>query len=365
MKKTILHFIYNLGRGGAEMMVVKATRELKEYNNIVVTLFPENHFGDELLCDKYYCLNVKSILFFPKAALQLRKIIRENKVDVVHSHLFWPTVIARLGTPTDVPLVTTIHAFIATSVEYRYFHIRLLDKITYRFRKSVILADAKGALDEYFNFLKLKPYKAYPLYTFVDINEFNESNAPARKGSNGSVRLVTVGALRLQKNQQYLLNAFKLMRDEDISLDIYGSGPLQPVIQQMIEDQNLKVNLKGEVRNINQVLGQYDLFVMSSTFEGFSLSVLEAMAMKVPLLLSDIKSFREQCEDTASYFNLDNVKDFVGKLKQLLSDKAKMLDNSEKAKERAMENFTLDKHMHTLRIIYAEATSLNPAVCAE
>ena len=76
MKKTILHFIYNLGRGGAEVMMVKVIKELKEYNNIVVTIFPQNHFGNELECDKYFCLNLRSILFFPAAAFQIKKIIK-------------------------------------------------------------------------------------------------------------------------------------------------------------------------------------------------------------------------------------------------------------------------------------------------
>lgn len=354
MKKTILHFIYNLGRGGAEMMMVKVIRELRDYNNIVVTLTPENHFGDELKCDKYFCLNLKSILFFPQAALQLNRIIRDNKVDLVHSHLFWPTVVARMGTPRNVPLVTTIHAFIATSVEYRNFHIRLLDKLTYRLRKSAIIAVAKGALNEYFTFLKLKPYKAYSLYTFVDGNEFNESFGLARKRNQNGIRLVTVGALRLQKNHEYLLKAFKLLRTLDITLDIYGTGPLKADLQKVITDEKLKINLKGEVRNINQILSSYDLFIMSSTFEGFSLSVLEAMAMNVPLLLSDIKSFHEQCEDTAAYFDLNDEQDFVLKLNHLLSNKAILKSKAERAKIRVAENFTLIKHMQGLRKIYSE-----------
>lgn len=355
MKKTILHFIYNLGRGGAEMMMVKVIRELGDYNNIVVTLFPENHFGDELECDKYFCLNVKSLLLFPKAALQLRKIIKENNVDIVHSHLFWPTIIARLGTPPKIPLITTIHAFIATSVEYKNLHIKLLDKVTYHFRSSIIIAVAKGALEEYFSFLKLKPYKAYSLYTFVDFREFNESFSQVTKKPSEQFRMVTVGALRIQKNHQYLLKVFRLLKHHNISLDIYGTGPLDTPMRHIIDTEKLNIHLKGEVRNINEILCQYDLFVMSSTFEGFSLSVLEAMAMKMPLLLSDIKSFREQCEDTACYFDLGDEQDFKQKLLCLIANKQLRLANAEKAQVRALENFTLDKHIEGLRTIYTEA----------
>lgn len=354
MKKTILHFIHNLGRGGAEVMMVKVIKELKEYNNIVVTLSPQNHFGNELECDKLICLNLRSILFFPAAVLKLKKIIKQHKVDVVHTHLFWPTIIARLGTPRRIPLVTTIHAFIASSIEYKKSYVRVLDKITYHLRKNVIITVAKGATTEYFSFLNLKPYKAFSLYTFVDTRQFNDSHALPSSNGNGNFRLISVGALRIQKNHKFLLEAFKKLSNENFELDIYGQGPLDKELQQSIDTHGLKVNLKGEVKNIAQLINQYDVFVMSSTFEGFSLSVLEAMAMRMPLLLSDIKSFREQCADTARYFTLDNVNDFVTQLKMMAADKSKLRLAGLDAKERALNNFTLDKHMDGLRKIYQD-----------
>ncbi len=93
---------------------------------------------------------------------------------------------------------------------------------------------------------------------------------------------------------------------------------------------------------------------MSSTFEGFSLSVLEAMAMRMPLFLSDINSFKEQCENTAIYFSLDDVKDFTEKLKILALDKIHLNNLAEIAYDRAVNNFTLEQHMQGLRKIYSE-----------
>ncbi len=305
-------------------------------------------------CDRYFCLNLRSIFLFPKAVLQLKKIIRENNVDLVHTHLFWPTFIARIATPKNIPLITTIHAFISSSIEYKKVHMRILDQITYRLRKNVIIAVAQGALEEYFTVLKLKPYKAYSLYTFVDTREFNLAHAlPAMKNSN-SFRLITVGALRLQKNHQYLLEAFKKLKDENIELDIYGAGHLDKKMQAIISENNINVHLMGEVKNISQIMNQYDVFIMSSTFEGFSLSVLEAMAMQMPILLSDIKSFREQCEETAEYFDLNDVNDLVTKIKNLSSNKNKLLEMGRQAKDRVTNNFMLNTHMQGLRNIYSD-----------
>lgn len=358
MKKTILHFIYDLGRGGAETMLVRVLKELKEYNNIVVTLYPDNHFKGELECTELVCLNQKSLLLSPLSALKLRRIINQYKVDIVHTHLFWPTMIARIGVPKKIPLVTTIHAFIATSVEYRNWHIRFIDKVTYGLRRSVIIGVAKGATTEYFSFLHIKPYKSYALYTFVDMDKFCITHDAAKR-SPGTFRLISIGALRLQKNHQFLIQAFRQLKEDDVELHIYGIGPLQDQLQKAIQESQVKVVLKGQMENMQQILPQYDLFVMSSTFEGFSLGVLETMAAKVPMLLSDIVSFREQCDSTAVFFNLQDEQDFVNRLRELMHDDQLRVKLSESAYERVAKYFTLQHHMEQLRNIYTETLNSN------
>lgn len=355
MKKKIIHFIFNLGRGGAETMMVRVIKELPEFEHVVVTLFPLNHFGKELQCDKLVCFNFTSLFQLPLGIFKFRKLVKKERPAIVHTHLFWPTIIARLGMPRRVPLITTIHAFVATSVEYKNWHIRFLDKLTYRLRKSSIIVVAKGAMDEYFSFLKLKPWKAYCLYTFVDIDRFIA--VERTPSSNGGVfKVVSVGALREQKNYPFLIEAFKLLKNQPITLDIYGTGNLLGELEQQIAAAGVQVRLKGEVSNIEAMLPQYDLYVMASHFEGFSLSVLEAMAMGMPLLLSDIASFREQAEGIASYFALGNPNDFATKINQIMNlpyEERQQL--GEMAKQRARAHFTLPKHIDGLRLIYQEA----------
>lgn len=352
MKKTIVHIIDSLGRGGAETMLVAVTRQLKDYNNIIVTLNTNNEFGEELECKNIFCLHMHSPLQLPIAAFKLKKILKEQQVDLVHSHLFWSTVVARLGVSKKIPLITTIHAFVASSIEYRPFKMRMIERYTYKIRKSKILAVAKGALEEYFRFIKVQPHNAQTLYTFVDPAVFNESNHHAQSTTASHFKLVSVGNLKEQKNHQFLIDAFKLLKDENIHLDIYGKGPLQNILQKQIDEHQLNIHLKGQVANIQQLLPGYNLFVMSSLYEGFALSVLEAMAMGMPLLLSDINSFREQCADTANYFSLKSPVEFATKLKELLHDDVQLKKLGESAKKRVLENFTLSKHMEQLQQIY-------------
>ncbi|MEI9956296.1 MAG: glycosyltransferase [Ferruginibacter sp.] len=354
MKKKIIHFIFNLGRGGAETIVVAEINGLPEYEHVVVTLFPMNHFEGELFCDKLICLNLKSLFGLPFSLLKFRKLIKKERPDLIHTHLFWPTTIARIVTPKKIPLITTIHAFIASSVEYKKWFIRVIDKISYRFRKSIILADAQGALDEYFSFLKLKPFKTYCLYTFADINRFTTAKITKANATNGVFKFVSVGALRKQKNQVYLIEAFSKIKEYPVELHIYGCGDLDKVLQQKIDATGAKVVLKGEIKNVETVVPQYDAYIMSSTYEGFSLAVLEAMAMAMPLLLSDMPSFKEQCDDTAVYFDLNNINSLVEKVLLFSKMPEGELDVlAKKAQQRMTSNYTLTHHLNILKSIYS------------
>jgi len=148
------------------------------------------------------------------------------------------------------------------------------------------------------------------------------------------------------------------LNNKPIELDIYGVGidDTPAMLQQQIRATGAKVVLKGQVSNIEEIIPDYDLFVMSSTFEGFSLSTLEAMAMRMPLLLSDISSVREQGEDNAWYLSLSDVNDLADKIVQLSdTDKNILQQRAEAGRQRAINNFTLGQHIAGLRDIYTEA----------
>lgn len=332
-------------------MLVTVVKQLPEYNNIIVTLSPENEFGNAVECDNIFCLHMNSPLQVPLAAMRLRKIIKENNVSVVHSHLFWSTVVARLGVPKRIPLITTIHAFVASSIEYRPWHMKTIEQFTYKIRKSKIVAVAKGALEEYFSFIGVEPHNACHLYTFVDTRVFKGAS---EKTSSATFRLVTVGNLKEQKDHRFLLEAFKELKHENIHLDIYGKGPLLNELQKTIDEHQLNISLKGQVSNIQEEVGRYDLFVMSSLYEGFALSVLEAMALGMPALLSDIPSFKEQCDDTAAYYKLGSKTDFISHLLSLKNSRQQLAFLGRNSRKRALENYTLQKHLQGLKAIYSE-----------
>lgn len=359
-KKTILHIIQNFGRGGAETAVVGVLNNLSEYTNIVVAMDSRNEFGDELKYDRYYCLNLPSYYHFPLAIGKLRKIIKEHNVDIVHSTLYWSMILARLATPAHIPVINSIQASLSNSFEYKKKWICWLDRYTYNRRPCTIIGVSKDTLNDYFSFLNLTKGKNYVLYNYVDTSRFSYQQ-PSKKSVDKKFRMITVGSFKLQKNQLFLLEALCKLNNKDISLDIFGKGELQPMLEKYINENKLPVKLMGQVNNLQDFLGTYDLFVMPSLYEGFSLAVLEGMLMNVPMLLSDIETFREQCDDTAAYFSLSDINDLVNKIQLLKEDQNLLQHLANKGKERVLQHFTLEHHLTSLRKIYAAALVNKPA----
>ncbi|WP_462252900.1 glycosyltransferase family 4 protein [Ferruginibacter sp.] len=350
-KKTVVHIIDDFGGGGAEATVVGVLANLPEYNNVVINLYNNNHFKDQLKYDSYYCLNLKNYLYFWKAIFSVRKIIKKHNADIVHSTLYWSTVIARFATPKKIPLISSIQSSISDGLEYKKKWIKVLDQVSYKFRKSVIVGVSNFALNDYFTFLNIKLYKKAVLYNFVDINIFKPKQY---KLAEQKFKLVTVGSFKNQKNHIYLLEAFKKLNDNTIELHIFGDGPLRDTFQKIIDDNNLNIKLMGHSKVLNELLPQYDLFVMSAKYEGFALAVLEGMAMSLPMLLSDIPTYNEQCGDTACYFDLENKDDFVKKLTNLKNNRALLVEMSASGYNRVVNNYTLSKHIVELNKIYKD-----------
>jgi glycosyltransferase involved in cell wall biosynthesis len=347
-KKTILHIIDYMGRGGAEVMLVRLLKELKEYHHIVVTLNAKASFyPSEINCSEYYCLQMGYFIKFSIAALKLQRFIKQRNIHLVNTHLY-STI------PSKIPLITTIHTNVNASDDYKKNWLIVLEKFTYKLHKSTIIGVSQSALEGYYKFYNYKPYKKYLLYTFVDVEAITKTKSSYEVKPNEPFKLLTIVAIRYPKNQENLIEAFKKLKDENIVLHICGIGARYQIVKNLVDESGVNIELKGEVENASALMADYDVYVMPSFFEGFSLSVLEAMAMKIPMMLSNIPSFNEQCENTVAYFDLNNVDDFITKLKMLRDNVEERKRLANIAHERVMKYYTLQHHLTQLRNIYEE-----------
>lgn len=116
----------------------------------------------------------------------------------------------------------------------------------------------------------------------------------AETNSGNSKIIVAVGRLVEQKRYPYLIEAFNYFKKtkSNYRLKIYGSGPDELLIKEMIKNYNLSdsIELLKFTNEIIDKINECDFFVMPSLFEGFPNALMEAVVLKKPCVVSDFKS---------------------------------------------------------------------------
>jgi len=344
----ILHVIDTLGVGGAEKVLVGTVNSLPEFSHHVIYLNGSDSLAKHLPSDcKISKLDFKSKSQIFTCAWKLRRYIRENNIQIVHSHLFMATLISRLACPKSVQLFTTIHSLPSKSYFADGRLARWMEKLTYRKRHHII-AICHEVFNDYNQCIGVKgPYTI--LYNYVEENYYAADYK--RREFKEEFRLVAVGNFKAAKNYPYLLKAFRKM-PPNVKLDIYGSGPLENQLIQEIEKYKLNVKLCGVREDIHNVLPQYDAFIMSSIFEGQPISLLEAMACGMPAILSDIPVLREATNNQAIFYDLENVDDLVSRMQEILANKINLDEYARAGFERIRKIARKDNYMAMLKRVY-------------
>ena len=160
--------------------------------------------------------------------------------------------------------------------------------------------------------------------------------------ADGSFLLVAVGRLAEQKNYPLMLRV--VQRIENATLLIAGDGPLRPELEATIARLGLgeRVTLLGAVdrAEIPDLLAAADVFVQTSTYEGQSNSVLEALQTPVPVVAHDIPEQRETIAEAdgataGALVPLDNVEAWVAAIERLRRDPVVALTAREIASRRS------------------------------
>lgn len=110
--------------------------------------------------------------------------------------------------------------------------------------------------------------------------------------NNSTFVFGTIGRMVTVKGHLYLIKAFEniYQSNKNIKLVIIGDGKLRNQLQHYVNEKNLQdaVFFPGEIVDAKLLIPAFDVFVLSSLFEGFSLVVLEAMAAKVPVVATSV-----------------------------------------------------------------------------
>lgn len=332
----------------------------------------------------YYTKNLIEFLKKdPSITIQEFTNIKEVKhTDVVHYpwfDLFFHTLPIRKTFPT----IATVHDVIPLKFSDHY-PVGLRGKLNFQLQKLAlgncrhILTDSKRSKDDIANYLKIKNEKISPIYLAAN-NEFRilsdtELLRFKRKLNLSDEFILYVGDANWVKNLPFLIEGFnEIIRQSGFSslkLVLIGGVFLKKVedinhpeleslkqVNRMID----RLHLEGRIirpGNIttDELVAFYNLasvYVQPSLYEGFGLSVLEALSCGTPVVCSDRGSLPEVGGEAVVYFDPTNLRQFVLVMIDVLENKSLQSKLSNLGLKRA-ENFSWEKLAEQTKQVYSQ-----------
>jgi glycosyltransferase involved in cell wall biosynthesis len=349
----VLHVINSLNVGGAETILANTFDEggLQSYTENVVVFFG----GSDRLAHKIDSsvkvinLKYKGYLGLPLLFLQLRKIIKKHHIDIIHTHLVPASFYTFICKPQKIPQVHTLHTTYSLDRENKKSFLWLEKKIFLENKKCNLILLTNFIKEDFFKVVKFKG-KAFVLGNFANPSFFQNEKKHEIE-SNKPIKAIAIGRLSAVKNYKYLIEVFAQLKNIDITLDIYGDGKADEY-EELINTSKSKVKMMGANANLSEVIQQYDVFFMSSLFEGFPISILEAMATGLPCILSDIAPLKNLFHKKAMFFTLNNEEEAANQITSYLTNTAALNLFAKEGSLFAQKEGTREMYISKLLSIY-------------
>jgi sugar transferase (PEP-CTERM/EpsH1 system associated) len=363
----ILHVISYMGRGGAEMGILKLIDGLGEkFEQRICTMrgydasFVRSNFSEE----KMYVAGSPALkLQFP--LFRLVRILRQYCPHIVHTRN-WGAIEAVVAAKlAGVPVV--IHS--EHGYEVDMFAGLPMRRRLFR-RAAYAMGDAVFALTkELRNFHArqawVSPESIGVIYNGVDTERFapcEKTRLTMRKelGLPGQSFVIgSVGRLVPIKDHATLLKAAALLAGKgiDVRVLLVGQGPEREKLEHLAaEPLRGKVCFAGDSGRVPEMLNAMDVFVLPSLNEGMSNTLLEAMASGLPVLATNVGGNPEIVQDNADgcLFKPGDVHWLADKLKQLAGDPGLAHQLGTAARNRAMNSFSLSRMLDAYRRFYLD-----------
>jgi glycosyltransferase involved in cell wall biosynthesis len=298
----VLMLTKGLGRGGTERLLVDAVRHLdpSRYRVEVAYLLPwKDALVDEVRQAgvPVHCLDARhptSVAWLGR----LRQLVRARDIAIVHTHMPSPAVAARLALSRRRPaIVHTEH-----NLWGRYRPItRWANRLTYR-RNRAVIAVSDGVAASIRSRVPVD----------VVLHGVEADRAQRVTTTRGTARtslglgpdeqvIGTVGNFTAKKDHATLLCAVARVGEQipAVRLVLVGSGPLDADLRRLVTTLGLGANVvfAGSRGDVPELLPAFDVFALSSRFEGLPIALLEAMATGLPCVATRVGGIPEVITD--------------------------------------------------------------------
>ena len=366
-KIKILHIIKSLGRGGAEMLLPETLKihdqEKFEFHYIYFLPWKDQMVEAlQMSGGKVTCIAAKDNI---RLILQYKRIItycKDHKIDLLHCHLPWAGFVGRLvHKKTGIPVIYTEH-----NMQERY-HIATKNINKWSFNSQSL---ALGVSQDVTNSINQNIHPEIPVKTLlngVNTGSFQRAGNSIIRSELGipkdALVIGNVAVFRFQKRLVEWLQVIKTIREKNINVYgiIVGAGPLEEEIKKEWKDLGLEnvVFFPGLKTDVKPYFEAMDIFMMSSSFEGLPIALLEAMSMECAVVATDAGGIKEviRKEQDGLTCKVEEWQKLSDLCQILIDDPDRLKKYKRAARERVVKSFSLTKMVDELEILYNDSVT--------
>jgi glycosyltransferase involved in cell wall biosynthesis len=364
----VCYIVDNLNIGGLEKVAIDIILSLKGYECQVWCLKEKGVLAGELEAKGILMreFNFEGGLSFASVKKLVRELKKE-KFSIIHSHGLFPSVWAR---------VAAIFAGIPVRIDHchsTYYGLCLKDRIKLRLLSfyTTAIVTVSQAAQKSLIYIGIPRHKIKVIYNGIDDIALDKAGVRekvrAALGLAGDDFVIAcLGRLVAMKGQRYLIEALIEVRKRHVRCKclIIGDGPERERLQNQVKKLGLDgvVYFLGLRRDIPDLLSAAELLIVPSVLrEGLPLVLIEAEAMSLPILATDIGGIPEVVERGGNGFVVEpgNAGALAGKILYLIEHPEQLRSMARRSREIWESKFTKAEMMGNIEQFYREMLSLS------
>ena len=368
MKKIhVFHLIKGLGRGGAEVMLMESLRvaDRRRFEFACGYFLPwKNALAADLSTEgtEPRCFGAANALQMLARTPAVARALRDFGADIVHCHLPLAGVVGRIaGKIAGIPIIYTEH-----NVMERYHPAtRRINLLTWKMQKEVVAVSEGVAASVRLHAGDSVPVTVVPNGVSLEAFRRDPEAGPSvrsRLGIPETAPVVgSVAVFRTQKRLDEWLKAAVLFRERfrNARFLLVGDGPLRGELEGEAKRLGIEeaVHFAGLQQDVRPWLSAMDAYMMSSSFEGLPVALLEAMAMEIPAVATAVGGVPEAVTDGVTGYLVEpgHPEELASRLEMLFSDKGLRGLMGSAGRQKVSKGFSVKGMERAIEEIYCRA----------
>lgn len=302
---------------------------------------------------------------YPLGMVRLAKFLRSNHVDILHTHLFEPSVIglqAGVLARTPVRVMTRHYSDYHTRIDKRW-HVGL-DRLCTRVSHSVI-AVSRHTADHMIVEESAPPEKVHTVLNGIDFDRVALSSADARErirrefNAEDAYLLVHVARLHPEKGHHYLFEALAEIQrqvSKPVRLLVAGAGPFEEAYRDEVRQLGCDklVRFLGFRKDSADLIAAADLVILPSVAEAFGLVLTEALYLGAPVVATRTGGIPEIVDDGVDgvLVRPADTSALVSAIVELLNDEDRRKRMAGAGRAKVLERFRFEDMVRSYETIY-------------